>query len=434
MSQKKHKIPRNVIALGIVSLFTDISTEMIYPLLPLFISTLGSGAVMLGIIEGLAETTASMLKLASGVISDKVGKRKFLVVAGYAISSIIRPFTGIVSAAWQIVLIRTTDRIGKGIRTSPRDALIASSVDESIRGKAYGFHRSMDHLGATLGPLVSILIVTILIFWFDLIDISSLLRTVFIISLLPGLLAVLTLIFFVQDKTDGIKKGGSFSLSYKNFDANFWRYLLSITIFTLGNSSDAFMLFRIQESFQQSGVLLSIVSGIPLIESMMQKLGDTGTQTGFLSILFLPFIWSFFHIVKVIFSTPFGALSDRIGRKKVINIGWGIYVFVYIGFAFLDILPGSMQILGSFILFTIYAMYYAFTEGAEKAFVADIVSPELRGSAFGLYNFSIGIAALPASIIFGFVYYELGGTTAFGIGAGIAVIAMIALNFLVKED
>lgn len=429
----KSSIPRNVVVLGIVSLFTDAATEMIYPLLPLFIATLGSGAIMLGIIEGVAETTASLLKLASGIISDKLGKRKTLVVIGYSISSFTRPLIGIVSDAWQIAIIRTMDRVGKGIRTSPRDALIASSVSHDIRGKAYGFHRAMDHTGAVIGPVLCIATLAVLILFFGMTDLSAILRTIFLLSIIPGALALLTLVLFVQENTDGLKSGSGFSFMLRSYDRNFKSFLFIIAFFTLGNSSDAFMLFRIQEAMRESSTLRDIIMSVPLLNTMVNSFTDEHVQKQFANILFLPLVWSFFHIIKTLFSTPLDSLSDRIGRKLVITIGWGLYAFVYLGFAFLDSLPEGWQIVATFILFSLYAVYYAFTEGAEKAFVADAVAPHLRGSAFGMYNFAIGIAALPASIAFGIIYNAFGGTAAFGMGACISFISMILLTFLVHE-
>ena len=198
-NSNKNKIPLAVIMLGFVSLFTDTATEMIYPLIPIFVASLGSGAIVLGFIEGIAETTAAMLKLFSGILSDKIGKRKLLVLIGYSISSFIRPLTGIVTAAWQIVFVRMFDRVGKGIRTAPRDALIATSVPKSIRGKSYGFHRSMDHAGAVIGPILAIIILIVLFTGFKINNSQKVLRLTFILALIPGILAVLTVIFFVKE-------------------------------------------------------------------------------------------------------------------------------------------------------------------------------------------------------------------------------------------
>jgi len=433
-------IPAIVIMLGFVSLFTDAATEMIYPLIPVYVAALGSGALLLGIIEGVAETTASLLKLISGIISDKTGKRKLYVVAGYAISSIIRPLTGIVSAAWQIVVVRMLDRVGKGIRTAPRDALVASSVEPEIRGKSFGFHRAMDHTGAVIGPILAIMTLLILISGFGINDSLLALRWTFILAIIPGTIAVLILIFFVKEKRVRGNGNAAFEFSLANFDSNFKRYLLIMILFTLGNSSDAFLLFRVEESITRSGAVTEVVNGIAPLHNMISRFGDEEARAKIINILFLPLVWAFFHVIKVIFSTPLGALSDRVGRKKIINIGWAIYAFVYLAFAAMVFLPSGLQIPATFLLFGVYALFYAFSEGAEKAFVADLVSENQRGSAYGLFNFSIGLGALPASIIFGFLYSFFdkmlpgyGGTVAFGFGGVMAVISMILLATAVNE-
>jgi MFS family permease len=430
---RRSRIPRTVIALGVVSLLTDAATEMIYPLLPLFIVALGSGAVALGIIEGLAESTASLLKLLSGILSDRVGKRKPLVVAGYLLSTIVRPAIGLVSGAWQIALIRTTDRIGKGIRSSPRDALIAGAVPAEIRGKAYGFHRAMDHTGAILGPLLCVAAIAGIALWTNVGGLEPVLRTVFLLAIVPGALAVLTLLLFVREPEAAASPGRAASFSLSAFSGNFRRYLLLVTLFTLGNSSDAFLLYRVQESLRRSGALASFVAGVPQFEAVLARLGGEQVRAELTAVLFLPLVWSFFHVLKAALSTPLGSWSDRIGRKRVIGAGWVIYALVYTGFALLETLPGSLQAAATLVLFAVYAVYYAFTEGAEKAFVADLVPPEVRGSAFGLYNFAIGIAALPASVLFGLVYQAYGAPAAFGSGAAIALVAVAGLAFGVSE-
>jgi MFS family permease len=433
-NSKSTRITRNVIALGMVSLFTDAASEMIYPLVPIFVTLLGSSALILGVIEGVAETTAAMLKLTSGVISDKIGKRKLLVVLGYGTSTLIRPVTGAVSAAWQIVFVRMIDRIGKGIRTAPRDALIASSIDDHIRGKAYGFHRAMDHMGAVIGPILALSTLIILILVFHMLETVVILRWTFILAIIPGLFALLVLIFFVQEKADSVSSTGKIVFSLKQFDKNYIIYLSIVTLFTLGNSSDAFLLLRVQEALHQSQTLYSLIYRTPIIGDMVSQFGDAEAQKKLIDILFVPLVWAFFHIIKVIFSTHLGALSDKIGRKIVINIGWGIYAFVYFIFALLDRLPDVLQIVITFLLFAIYALYYAFSEGAEKAFVVDLVKPELRGSAFGLFNFAIGLAALPASVIFGLLYKKFGGMVAFETGALIACISVLLFVIFVKEQ
>ena len=381
-----------------------------------------------------------MLKLFSGILSDKIKKRKILVLIGYSISSFVRPLTGLVSAAWEIVIIRMFDRVGKGIRTAPRDALIASSVDESIIGKSFGFHRAMDNTGAVIGPVLAILTLLMLFVNFKIKDSVLALRWTFILAIIPGIMAVLTIAIFVKESVPGGGKEKIPAFSLKKFDKNFRCYLLIIILFTLGNSSDAFLLFRVQEAIHKSGAVVNLVKGMTPLHDMISNFGDEVAQSKIINILFLPIVWAFFNVIKVIFSTPLGSLSDRYGRKKIINIGWGIYAFVYFSFAVLIFLSPVVQVIATFILFAVYALFYAFTEGVEKAFVVDLVGDNNRGTAFGLFNFSIGLGALPASLIFGFLYSffdkrfpGFGGTIAFGFGGTIAIISMILLVMKVKE-
>jgi MFS family permease len=380
-------ITGNVLIFGLVSLFTDISSEMIYPLLPLFLtSVLHAGPAFLGTIEGVAESTASLLKLFSGIASDRLPGRKKLVLAGYTISSLARPLTALALTPFAVLGVRFADRVGKGLRTSPRDALIADSVDPAVRGKAFGFHRSMDHAGAIIGPLLA----TVLLTWF-----AADLRTVFWLAAIPGGVAVLLIILKVRDVEKKGAKGGGSPLGV--FPRGKLRsYLLVLFIFTLGNSSDAFLLLRAG----QLGVVPALI----------------------------PLLWAFFHLVKMLSSMPFGALSDRIGRRGVIIAGWGVYALAYTGFAF------AANSLHVWFLFAVYGLFYGLTEGVEKAFLTDVAPPSERGSAFGWYNFAIGAGALPASVIFGLIWQKAGARAAFGLGALIACLAAILLVLFIPGN
>lgn len=378
-------ITGNVLILGLVSFLTDMSSEMIYPLLPVFLTTvLGAGPAFLGIIEGVAESTASLLKLVSGIVSDRVRDRKKLVLSGYGISSLARPLIAAATGPVAVLFIRFADRVGKGIRTSPRDALIADSVEPSIRGKAYGFHRSMDHAGAIVGPLAATALLATVV---------TDLRTVFWLSAIPGALTVLLIIFKVREtgRRRGTSDGGFLRLFLRGQLRN---YILILFVFTLGNSSDAFLLL---------------------------KAGQLGVSP-----VAIPLLWAWFHVVKMLSTMPFGALSDRIGRRSIIVSGWGVYAFTYIGFAF------AATQLHVWLLFTIYGLFYGLTEGTEKALLADMAPAAERGSAFGWYNFSVGIGALPASLLFGFIWQGAGSAAAFGFGAGLALLASVLLLLLVK--
>ncbi|HEY7214597.1 MAG TPA: MFS transporter [Thermoanaerobaculia bacterium] len=381
------RLGRNVFALAAVSLFTDIASEMTYPLLPLFLSSvLGASATAVGGIEGAAESTAALLKLASGWWSDRVARRKPLVVAGYTIASVIRPLIGLARAVSQVLAIRVTDRIGKGIRTSPRDALIADSVDASIRGRAFGFQRAGDHAGAVIGPLIAFALLR----WAGL-D----LRTVFLLTAIPGALAVATLIFGVREVPRAAPAKDEKADLRTPLGRRFWAYLGVLLLFTLGNSTDAFLLLRAG----QLGVAPALI----------------------------PILWALLHVVKSTSSTPGGILSDRFGRRPLILAGWLLYAAVYFAF-------GRAQAQWqAWALFAVYGVYFGLTEGVEKALVADLVAPERRGAAFGWYNLAIGVGALPASLLFGALWDRWGSTAAFDFGAGLAFAAAIGLSIVVPR-
>jgi len=380
-------ISGNVLILGLVSFFTDVSSEMIYPLLPLFLTgVLGAGPAFLGVIEGVAESTSSLLKLFSGIVSDRVRRRKRLVLLGYSISALMRPLIGSAGSPFAVLLIRAGDRIGKGIRTSPRDALIADSVDPSMRGKAYGFHRSMDHAGALVGPLIATLLLSYFV---------TDLRSVFWLAAIPGFLAVLLIVWKVREAERAPLPKERLQLSLLPAGP-LRRYLLILFLFTLGNSSDAFLLLK-------AGML-----GVPPFR--------------------IPLLWAFFHLVKMLSSMPFGALSDRVGRKSVIIAGWCVYSFSYLGFGAAS---SEWQI---WLLFAFYGLFFGLTEGVEKAYLADMADPALRGAAFGWYNFAVGSGALPASLLFGLIWQQLGGVAPFLFGAALSGISALLLLLLVRPS
>jgi len=380
-------LTRNVVILGFVSLLNDAASEMIYPLLPVFLtSVLGAGPAVLGMIEGIAESTASLLKLYSGYLSDRLKRRKGWVVAGYSISNVIRPLIAFAGSWVQVLVLRFSDRVGKGLRTSPRDAMIADSTPPEFRGMAYGFHRAMDHGGAIVGPLLA---TGLLLLYQD--NISA----VFLFSFIPGTLAVVLLLVGLREREAAPGTGGSkfsFRSAWTEMPDGFRKYLLIMLMFTLGNSTDAFLLVRAQKL------------GVP--------------------IALLPTIWVALHVVKMAVSVPGGMLSDRLGRKRVIVAGWVVYALVYAGFA-----CASRQ-WHVWALFAAYGIYFGLTEGVEKALVADLAPAHLRGSAFGLYHLTVGIGAFPASLIFGLVWERFGASAAFGMGAGLALLSSVMLAIL----
>ena len=378
-----NRLGRTVIALGVVSLLTDLWSEMIYPLLPVFLSaTLGASTIAIGAIEGAAESTAALLRLASGWWSDRLTRRKPLVVAGYLLAAIVRPLVGVAQSATQVLAIRLTDRVGKGIRTAPRDALIADSVDPSIRGRAYGFHRASDHAGAVVGPLVA----------FALLGFAGLsMRNVFLLAAIPGALAVIVLVMGVREPPRamvpqaGLGKAGDLS-------RRFWAYLGVVLLFTLGNSSDAFLLLRA---------------------------ADLGVPPAL-----IPILWAMLHVVKSASSVPGGALSDRVGRKPLIIAGWLLFALVYLGFG------QATEQWHAWALFALYGIFFGLTEGVEKALVADIVPATRRGAAFGWYSLTIGLGALPASLLIGVIWERVGVAAAFSFGSALALLAAVGIAFV----
>jgi MFS family permease len=389
-------LPRNVFAISLVSLFNDASSEIVYPLLPIFLaSTLGASAGAIGLIEGSAESISSLLKLFAGYLSDRLGKRKLLVVFGYSLASLVRPLLAFATNWHQVLGIRLADRVGKGLRTAPRDAMIADTVAVEQRGLAFGFHRAMDHGGAVIGPLLGYLLVFLLVVNRDAPTRSEFTK-IFLLAAVPALAAVIVAVFFMRESpVRKIKHVAEVpKLTLRGFDGNFKRFLLVLALFTLSNSSDSFLILRARDS----GV----------------------------SVTAIPLLWAAHHGSKVLSSLFGGDLSDRLGRKRLIVSGWILYAAVYAGFAF------STKGVSIWILFLIYGIYFGLAEGAEKALVADLVRPEQRGTAYGLYNLAFGITVFPASLLMGVIWDWKGPTTAFLASATIGSAAALLLWALVR--
>jgi len=384
-------LPRSVKTLGLVSLLTDASSEMIYPLLPAFLTgTLNAGPAFLGVVEGLAEALAAFVKIGAGALSDRMPRRKPAVVAGYGLSSLVRPLVALATAPLHVLAVRLLDRLGKGVRSAPRDALLAEVTPADQRGRAYGFHRAMDNAGAVVGPLLAS---AALLFTRDL-------RVVFGLAAIPAVVAMGTLVFVVREEArppaeppaPAASEGGGGSGPMRQ---PFRLYLLVLAVFTLGNSSDAFLLLRAQEA------------GVDLT--------------------FIPLLWSFHHLVKAAAGTAGGALSDRVGRRRAILAGWAVYALAYAGFA---MARSPLQVS---VLFAVYGLFHALTEGPERALVADLAGPAERGRAFGLYHAVTGAMLLPASLVTGLLWQAQGAAAALGLGALLAGLAALGLWRLVPE-
>src|SRR5215216_3995137 len=400
MQKNLRRLPRNVWVMSATSLLNDISSEMLLNLIPFFLANiLGVRTAVIGLIEGIAETTASLLKIYFGALSDRFGKRKPFAVAGYALSALTKPLLYFASAWGWVLGVRVADRIGKGVRTAPRDALIADSIDKNQRGLAFGLHRASDTLGAFLGLGIAAFI----IWWTQsrsqLLTVPTF-KLIVLFSIIPGLLAVIVLALGAVEVTGGGTGSELKRLSFREMDARFKYFLFVVVLFTLGNSSDAFILLRGQER------------GL----SILQVMGMSLT----------------FNAIYTIFAGPLGALSDEIGRRKLMIAGWIAYGLVYLGFAFSQT---GWQV---WTLFALSGLYYAATEGAARALIADLVPAEQRGTAFGWFNAAIGLTVLPASLIAGFLWQGVGAWTGFGprapflFGALMALLAGVLFARLVK--
>jgi len=399
MKQKKiFGLNPNVFFLGLVSFLTDASSEMIFPLFPLFLrNVLATPYTVIGLIEGAAESIASLVRIFSGWLSDKLGKRKGLTILGYGLSTFAKPFMYI-ATTWGIAFgVRFADRVGKGIRTAPRDALIADSLTPDQRGKGFGLHRAMDTFGAIVGIISAVVIVFVLQKG-NLELAPGTYQQLVLIGVIPAVLA-LFMFFFVRepkreistDVSPRAKPGSPLS----GFDRRFKIFLGIVFLFSLGNSSDAFLILRAQNL------------GNPVLNILLMLV--------------------LFNFVYAFVSTPAGILSDKLGRRRVILLGWLIYALVYLGFG---LASASWQL---WLLFAFYGLYYGLAEGVARAFVADLVPVEKRGTAYGLFHGIVGITLLPASVIAGWLWQVLNPAAPFLFGAGLAFVAMIGLLLLIRE-
>lgn len=387
-------LSRNVLLLGLVSMLTDVSSEMIFPLLPLFlVNILRTDASIVGLIEGIAESSADIMKMFSGWWSDKMGKRKPFVLAGYGLSTMTKPLFAL-AATWQQVMgVRFTDRLGKGLRVSARDVMIVESTEARFRGKAFGFRKMMDSLGAVIGPLIAFALLPLFI---SATDPSAAYRGVFWLSVIPAVLAVILLLFVKETEPKNHNHSHySFKASLQHLGPNFNRLLFVSVLLALSNFSAAFMVLRAHE----------LGYGIELV----------------------PLLYVAFNITYAAFAIPAGSLSDRIGRKPVLAAGHALFALTCLGFAF------SGDGLGMWILFALYGIFLAIRETLQRAFIADMVDDDVIGTAFGSFQAAVGIAALPASVIAGILWQVYGSQAAFIFGAAIALISAVLLVLMVKE-
>ena len=388
----------NVFFTGLTSLLTDVSSELIFTLVPLFLSdVLGVTSTVIGLVGGLSDSADSLFRIASGWFSDKIGQRKSLAVIGYVISTVVKPFMLLANSWGAVIGVRLGDRIGKGVRTSSRDALIADSVEAKDRGRSFGLHRAMDTTGAVIGLIIAAIIVYLIPgdkFHLE----GNAFHWMIIIGIIPAVLAVVVLTTLVHERKKiaaTVKAGIAKPAVVTPFSKQFILYLIIMALFTLGNSSDFFLILDAQHV------------KTPLLQVVLMLV--------------------LFNLTYALISMPMGVLSDKIGRKRVITIGWLIYGLVYLGFAL------SSSVWQIWVLFAIYGIYYGICEGAAKAFVADMVPVERRGTAYGLYNGVVGLMALPASLIAGVLWGNIAPAAAFYFGAGLALLAMVGLMFIIKE-
>ena len=381
-------LPRTVWLIGLISLANDSASEMLYPLMPLYLaSVLMAGPKTLGIIEGIAEATSSIFKLVSGVIVDRTKKAKPWIVLGYSLAGIGRPLIAIASSWMWVLVIRFADRMGKGLRSSPRDALLAESVNENQRGVTFGLHRSMDNAGAVIGPLLAALFLSM----------GVPLKDIFLWAIVPAVITITLALCIKEPQREAVPQASKFSWSLEGMPNLFKRYLVVAGIFALANSSDMFLLLRAREA------------GVPEEQ--------------------IPLLWAAISLITTVFGTPLSALSDTFGRKRFILIAWLAFACFYIAMG----LPG-ISIYQIFALFGVYGLFKAATEGVEKALVADMAPKGLAGTAFGWFNLITGMMLFPASFIFGWIYESIAPLYAFLFSGGCALVAFMLMAFWVSKS
>lgn len=373
-------LEKNVFYTGLTSFFTDTSTKMVYSVMPLFLLSIGASKTTIALIEGIAESTASLLKALSGFWSDKIGKNKPFMIIGYGITAVVTPFYAAVVTPFQVLYLRFFERIGKGFRTAPRDSLISGSIRNNDAGRNFGFHKAMDNSGAILGPLLAFLLLSLFPLNYGYI---------FLLATIPAIIGVITIVILIKEaqaKPSPVKN----TLSLKHLPKKYWFFLIVIFVFSLGNSTDALLLV---------------------------KTSETGIKSSY-----IPFVYLIFNLVAVFLAIPIGKLSDKIGREKLIILGFLTYAVVYFFF-------GKYKNINVFLfLFVLYGFYSALTDSSQKAMISDIVSKDLKGTGYGLYHAVLGITLLPASLIAGILYDKVNSDAPFYFGAAMALLATILMT------
>lgn len=377
--KKSAPFSRNIVSTGITSFLTDTSVKMIYSVMPMFLMSIGASKTSLAVIEGIAESTASLVKAFSGFWSDRIGKNKPFMLVGYGLSAIIIPFYALVRLPVHVLFLRFAERFGKGIRTAPRDSLIAASVTDGLSGRIFGFQKAMDNSGAIAGPLLAFILLSVL---------PESYRLIFLIAGFPAIIAIFVIIFGIKEAS---KAPDSLIRTFriKDLPKKYYYFLFIVFVFTLGNSTDALLLV---------------------------KANETG-----LKVAFIPLAYLLMNLVSVVAAIPAGSLSDRIGKEKVLVAGFLIYAGVYFGFGF------TSHFYTIIVLFALYGVYSAFTDGIQKAFISDLVGANIKGTGMGIYNAMVGITLLPASLIAGLLYDRVNSSVPFYFGSGMALISALLM-------